>query len=130
MAMALACKATILGRLDQTISEREFSVLLTCLAKLDAELQPPETINGILGFVASVGVSRTLELIQESLAADMLLPLVTALQLELGQNPQVAKEVQEVAEDTRARLIELKGELRLESMTGSATLSVRKPDNV
>ena len=128
VAMALACKATILGRLDQTISEREFSVLLTCLAKLDAELQPPETINGILGFVASVGVSRTLELIQESPAADMLLPLVTALQLELGQDPQVAKEVQEVAEDTRARLIKVKGELRLDGMTGSARVSVRKPD--
>ena len=125
---ALAHKASILGTMDQTISECEFSLFLAGMVELES--LPPATIYAISGFIDGVGPARTLELIQESLAADMLLPLVTALQLELGQNPQVAKEVQEVAEDTRARLIELKGELRLESMTGSATLSVRKPDNV
>ena len=36
---------------------------------------------------ASVGPTHVLELIQESPAADMLLPLVTALQFELGQDP-------------------------------------------
>ena len=89
-------------------------------------------LNGIVDavayFVGEFGLNQTLELIQESPAAEMLLPLVTALQLELGQNPQVAKEVMEVAEDTRRRLIELKGELRLGAPTFSGTLSVRKPD--
>ena len=128
VAGALVAKVILLESLGRTISDSEFSQLLSCIA--EEEDLPPQCTEAIMGFVAIVGPARTLELIQESPAAEMLLPLVTALQLELGQIPQVAKEVQEVAEDTRARLIELKGELRLGSMTGSATLSVRKPDNV
>ena len=53
------------------------------------------------------GLARTLELIQASPAADLLVPLVTALQQELGQETHVAKEVDEVAADVRRNLAEL-----------------------
>ena len=125
-AGALVAKANILGSAGQTISEREFNLLMHYLAKL-GDL-PPESIEAMLNFAVTTGPARTLDLIQESQAAQMLLPLVTALQQELGESPQVAKEVQEVAEDTRAKLIKLKGELRLGSPTFSGTLSVRKPE--
>ena len=53
------------------------------------------------------GLARTLELIQASPAADLLVPLVTALQQELGQETHVAKEVDEVALDVRRNLANL-----------------------
>ena len=46
------------------------------------------------------------EMIQGSPAADLLLPLVTALQQELGQEPPVGLEVHEIAHDIRDRLAE------------------------
>ena len=53
------------------------------------------------------GLARTLELIQASPAANLLVPLVTALQQELGQETHVAKEVDEVAADVRRNLADL-----------------------
>ncbi len=126
VADALVSKEVVLIETGGTISEFEFSLLLQCLA--DLEDLPPHTIDAVCGFVARIDPSRALTLIQESPAAETLLPLLTALRQELGEDPQVAKEVEEVAEDTRRRLIELKGELQLGSLTGSATLSVGKPD--
>ena len=126
VAGAVAAKMLLLGPLGRTVSDCEFSLLLLCLAEVKYLLEG--TFDAMAYYNASVGPAHVLELIQESPAADMLLPLVTALQFELGQDPQVAKEVQEVAEDTRARLIKVKGELRLDGMTGSARVSVRKPD--
>ena len=47
------------------------------------------------------------ELIKGSPAADVLLPLTTALELNLGLEPRVAMEVKEVAEDIRLDLANL-----------------------
>ena len=48
------------------------------------------------------------DLIRSSPAASLLLPLTTALELELGLEPRVAKEVEEVAEDIRREMAELR----------------------
>ena len=86
-------------RTEQTTRESELSSLLMRMAGTR------QLLNGIVEAVAyymgEVGLNRTLELIQESPAAEMLLPLVTALKLELGQDPRVAKEVLAVAGDVR-----------------------------
>ena len=52
--------------------------------------------------------SRSLELIQPSQAAELLLPLVTALQQEVGLKPRVAREVEEVAQDIRKELAKMR----------------------
>ena len=41
------------------------------------------------------------ELIQASPAATLLLPITAALELELGLEPRVAREVEEIADDIR-----------------------------
>ena len=51
-----------------------------------------------------LGSEQLRDLIVASPAADLLLPLTTALELELGLEPRVAKEVEEVAEDIRRDL--------------------------
>ena len=124
-ASALVFKAIILSRMGKTISESELSLLLACLA--DCKDLPPLTIDAIAGLIASVGTSRTLELIQESPAAEMLMPVVTALQQELGLDPQVAKEVDEVAKDVRGRIVELKAQFTGVAATGGTALRVTNP---
>ena len=57
----------------------------------------------------------------------MLLPLVTALQQELGQSTDVAKEVDEVAGDMRRDLVELRGRIRLGEPALKGKLTVTNP---
>ena len=49
-------------------------------------------------------MERTLSLIEQSPSTELLVPLVVALQKELGQEPKVAREIEEVAEDIRKEL--------------------------
>ena len=55
-----------------------------------------------------LGSERVRDLIQASPAADLLQPLTTALEQEMGLVPRVAREVEEVAEDIRRRLATLR----------------------
>ena len=108
-ADALIFKAISLDQMGRAISESEFSLLLKRLAEAD-ELRPG-SIEALKCVVGRVGPARSLDLIQESPAAQLLLPLVTALQQELGHSTQVAKEVEEVAVDIRRELEEIRGRL-------------------
>ena len=103
-AMLLIGKALVLDQFGLTISLTEFSWLLQSLAKHGSVL--PGTSEALTPLVAALEPSQALGLLQASPAAHLLLPLITALQQELGQTPQVAKEVAEVANDVRARLAE------------------------
>ena len=67
----------------------------------------PGVVQGLTALAMISGMARTLELIQASSAADLLVPLVTALQQELGQETHAAKEVDEVAADVRRNLADL-----------------------
>ena len=107
------------------ISEREISILLKCQERKD-ELHWG-VIEALTQFSASAGAKRTLELIQGSEAAPLLLPLVTALQQELGQVTQVAKEIDEVAGDVRRQLVQIAFSARAGPPTARATLTVINP---
>ena len=96
---ALLSKAAALLLRGKNLPESDFTLLLTCLVK-EGELRPG-LIQALTQLAVIFGVSRALELIQASPAAGLLLPLVTALQQELGQEPQVSREVHEVARDVR-----------------------------
>ena len=102
---ALICKAIVLHQMDGRLDDHEFTLLLECLAE-DNKLQPG-WITVLTLLASRLGPNRSLELIQASPAVTLLLPLVTALQREVGQETQVAREVDEVAEDIRHQLGEL-----------------------
>ena len=121
-ADALIFKAISLDQMDPAISESEFSLLLKHLA--EAEELRPGSIEALKCVVGRVGSARSLELIQESPAAKLLLPLVTALQQELGQSTQVAKELDEVAGDIR---VELRGRIRSGEPALRGKLTVTNP---
>ena len=67
-------------------------------------------------FSIELGPARMRELIQGSPAAPLLLPLTTALEQELGLEPRVAREVDEVAQDIRKELENLRSAKRRESL--------------
>ena len=124
-AIALVCKAAVLDRMGEPLTEGEFSLLLLCLAKSDELL--PDFIEVLPQFVARVGPGRALELVQASPAAPLLLPLITALQQELGQATHVAREVHEVARDIRLEMLEIRASAQIGRPTVTANLTVTNP---
>ena len=83
---------------------QEFQAVLVALPRLGTL---PKGILDVLSATAlALGLEKTRDLIRASPAADLLLPLTTALELELGLEPRVAKEVEEVAEDIRRDMAE------------------------
>ncbi len=65
---------------------------------------PVETFDALAEAAAELGPARVLELLEGSPSTELLLPFHTALELELGRAPRVAREVEKVAEDVRLSL--------------------------
>ena len=80
--------------------------MLTILPKLDPLRR--ESLDALTALSIDLGPKRMRDLIQVSQAADLLLPLTTALEWELGLEPRIAREVEEVARDVRRDLAKLK----------------------
>ena len=115
---ALLSKAAAVLLQGETLADSDFSLLLDCLSR-EGELRPG-LIQGLTTLAVISGQARTIGLIQASPAADLLLPLVTALQQELGQETHVAKEVDEVAADIRRNMMRLSASIGLGVPTWTA----------
>ena len=86
--------------------ERDLSVALVVISEsgdVSAAL-----VREVLVCCARIGAERALEVIGERGVQEVLLPLVVALQWELGRNQRVAQEVNEVARDIERNLAELR----------------------
>ena len=102
VADSLTAKGLLLFESGQTLGERDVSLLLAHLGSVD-DLSPT-TVDVLIQFVADVGTGRGLSMILDSRSSDRLLPLVTALRLEAGEQPAVAHEVLEIAGDLRVSI--------------------------
>lgn len=91
---------------DDEAYEQDLQTILQTLPTIDS--LPDSAIRALVVFSVHLGPSRTLDLIQHSPAAKVLLPLVTALEQELGHKPRVAQEVDEVAQDIRKELVKMR----------------------
>ena len=91
---------------DSTRCERDIEAILAILPQLDS--LPQEILIGFLEFTIVLGPERMKEIIDASPASKVLLPLVTALEQEVGREPRVALEVAEVAQDIRKDLAKLR----------------------
>ena len=105
LAYLIRAKATLASG-DLSASERDIAAILTILPDLDS--LPKESLDALMEFSIEIGPERMVELIQASPSANLLLPLTTALEQELGHEPRVALEVAEVAEDIRKDLARLR----------------------
>ena len=91
---------------DPSGCEQDIKALLALLPELGS--LPRESLTALMKFSIELGPARMCELIQGSPAASLLLPLTTALEQELGLDPRVAQEVDEVAQDIRKELEEIR----------------------
>ena len=76
---------------------------LSILPELD--MLARDLLVALADLSVGVGPERMCDLIRSSPAGDLLLPLRTALERELGLEPRVAREVEEIAEDIRRELL-------------------------
>ena len=65
---------------------------------------PRDVLVDLAGLATGLGFERMCDLIGSSPVRDLLLPLTTALERELGLEPRVAREVEEIAEDIRREM--------------------------
>ena len=107
VAAALGLKGILLlnhavSDVDPATCQRDLGALLAILPRQTDV--PPVVVHSVIGFCARVEPARALEEILTSAAADLLLPLTTALQQEMGLNPRVSREARDVARDVRTKL--------------------------
>ena len=67
-----------------------------------------DVLDWLSSMAVALGLGKMRDLIKASPSSDLLLPLTTALEKEIGEEPRVAKEVEEVAEDILSDLRELR----------------------
>ena len=87
---------------DPSACEQDIEAILVILPEIGS--LPKESLDSLAFFSAALGPERMCELIKASPSVELLLPLTTALELELGLQPRVAREVEEVALDIRRDL--------------------------
>ena len=100
-ALALFNKSVVLANSSRAAQPQDIAALLAILPKLDS---PTSAIGALLTFSVDHSPERMREWIQASAAAELLKPLTTALEREMGLDPRVPEEVSEVAEDIRREL--------------------------
>ena len=89
---------------DRSTCEQDIGLVLELLPELDS--LPPEVGESLLDFSIALGPERMRKLVGESPSAALLQPLSVALEQDLGLEPRVAQEVEEVARDIRRHLVQ------------------------
>ncbi len=112
----IRAKALLAGG-DRSACEHAVEEVLALLPELGSISS--EGIMALMDFSVDLGPQRMRELIQTSPSAHLLLPLTTALERELGHEPRVAREVDEVAQDIQQTLARLKANRTLRSGPGA-----------
>ena len=102
----IRAKAILASGGDRSACELDVEAVLALLPELGPI--PREAVTALLEFTVALGPERMCELIQASPSPHLLLPLTTALERELGQEPRVAREVDEVAQDIQQKLATLR----------------------
>ncbi len=104
----IRAKALLAGG-GRSAGEHAVETVLTLLPELGSISR--EGLMALMDFSVDLGPQRMRELIQTSPSAPLLLPLTTALERELGHEPRVAREVDEVAQDIQRTLADRKSEM-------------------
>ena len=112
----IRAKALLAGG-DRSACEHDVEAVFALLPELG--FIPREGIMALMDFSVDLGPQRMRDLIQTSPSAHLLLPLTTALERELGHEPRVAREVDEVAQDIQQTLATLKAKRTLRSGPGA-----------
>ena len=102
----IRARAILAGGVDRAACEHDVEAVLALLPELGPVFG--EAVTALMDFTVALGPQRMLELIRASRSQDILLPLKTALERELGLEPRAAREVDEVAQDIQQALATLR----------------------
>ena len=100
-ALGIRAKANLVDD-DSGGSEGDIADILVALTEIGT--LPKELLQTLMEFSVGIGYRRMRKLIEASPSATLLSALTTALALEEGLKPRVAREVEEVAADIRQTL--------------------------
>ncbi len=89
---------------DLGASTTDVKSVLSILPELN--VLPRDVLEALANLATDIGLESMCNLIKASPSDALLLPLRTALERELGLEPRVAKEVEEIAEDIRRDLLD------------------------
>ena len=100
-AVSIVMKGLLVETLGRTIGKTDAEMLLTDVAEQGLMVLPTEMIHVLLRHFAKIEPAEALALIEGAGAIDALQPIVVALQRELGQDPLVSPELDEVSKDVQ-----------------------------
>ena len=109
--IAIVCKGLLAATMGRTIGKTDVENLLSDIAEQRLTMLPTYSIRVLLQYVATIEPAEALALIERAGAIDPLQPIVVALRRELGQNPSVSLELNEVSKDVQNTIIQMRKSL-------------------
>ena len=109
--LAIVMKGLLGATMGRTIEKTDAENLLSDIADQLLTISPTHSMHILLQYFATIEPAEALALIERTGAIDPLQPIVVALRRELGQNPSVARELDEVSKDVQNTIIQMRKSL-------------------
>ena len=106
--IAIVMKGLLAATKGDTIGKSDAENLLIDMAEQHLAMPPNWSVHVLLQYVATVEPAEALALIEHAGASDSLQPIVVALRRELGQDPQVSRELDEVSKDVQNTITQMR----------------------
>ena len=109
--VVIVMKGLLVATLGRTIGKTVAEKLLSDIAEQGLMVLPTHTVHVLLQYFATIEPAEALALIERAGAIDPLQPIVVALRRELGQDPPVSRELDEVSKDVQNTISRLRKDL-------------------
>ena len=109
--VVIVMKGLLVATLGRTIGKTVAEKLLSDIAEQGLMVLPTHTVHVLLQYFATIEPAEALVLIERAGAIDPLQPIVVALRRELGQDPPVSRELDEVSKDVQNTISRLRKDL-------------------
>ena len=106
--IAIVAKGLLAATVGRTIGKIDAENLLLDIADQRLTMLPTHSVHVLLQYVATIEPAEALALIERTEAIDPLQPIVVALRRELGQNPSVSRELDEVSKDVQQSIMQMR----------------------
>ena len=106
--IAIVMKGLLTATVGRTIEKTDAENLLSDISEQRLTMLPSQSVHVLLQYISTIEPAEALALIERAGASNPLQPLVVALQRELGQDPQVSRELDEVSKDVQESIMQMR----------------------
>ena len=106
--IAIIMKGLLAATVGRTIEKTDAETLLSDIREQRLTMLPTQSVHVLLQYISTIEPAEALALIQRAGASDPLQPIVVALRRELGQDPQVSRELDEVSKDVQESIMQMR----------------------